>query len=172
MNKIASYILLSCAIVCFGYAQPVRAKAASQFPVVTRDGGTNITHIWLHKGGGRLYWNTLVYPLQIRLEGAHFVDTASVPELVTTPPPRKRHAQTRRSGRHSPRRTAQTQKKEVVQPAPADAGQTALRPPSQATSSTKSATDSSQKATPRRPAISSTTDRAAPPPVTTFTDLR
>ncbi len=170
MNKLTC-ILLSYAILYFGYTQPVRANAASQFPVVTRDGGTNITHIWLHKGGGRLYWNTLVYPLQIRLEGAHFVDPASVPELVVTPPPRKRHTPARRSGRHRPQRTAQAPK-EAVQPAPMDAGQTALRPPSQATSSAKPATASSQKATPRRPAISSTTDRAAPPPVTTFTDLR
>ena len=57
-----------------------------QVPARTASGATNITDVWLHNGGGRLYQNTLVTPRQIALEGARFVDPAAVPELVLTPP--------------------------------------------------------------------------------------
>ena len=57
-----------------------------QVPARTASGATNITDVWLHNGGGRLYQNTLVAPRQIALEGARFVDPASVPELALTPP--------------------------------------------------------------------------------------
>lgn len=56
-----------------------------QVPAHTASGATNLTDVWLHSGGGRLYWNTLVTPRQIALEGARFVDPAAVPELVMTP---------------------------------------------------------------------------------------
>ena len=56
-----------------------------QVPAHTASGATNLTDVWLHSGGGRLYWNTLVTPLQIALEGARFVDPAAVPELSMTP---------------------------------------------------------------------------------------
>ena len=57
-----------------------------QVPAHTASGATNLTDVWLHNGGGRLYQNTLVAPRQIALEGARFVDPASVPELALTPP--------------------------------------------------------------------------------------
>ncbi len=57
-----------------------------QVPARTASGATNITDVWLHNGGGRLYQNTLVTPRQIALEGARFVDPAAVPELALTPP--------------------------------------------------------------------------------------
>lgn len=57
-----------------------------QVPAHTASGATNITDVWLHNGGGRLYQNTLVAPRQIALEGARFVDPAAVPELTLTPP--------------------------------------------------------------------------------------
>ena len=57
-----------------------------QVPARTTSGATNINDVWLHNGGGRLYQNTLVAPRQIALEGARFVDPASVPELALTPP--------------------------------------------------------------------------------------
>ena len=56
-----------------------------QVPAHTDTGATNLTDVWLHSGGGRLYWNTLVTPRQIALEGARFVDPAAVPELAMTP---------------------------------------------------------------------------------------
>lgn len=56
-----------------------------QVPAHTASGATNLTDVWLHSGGGRLYWNTLVAPRQIALEGARFVDPAAVPELALTP---------------------------------------------------------------------------------------
>lgn len=56
-----------------------------QVPAHTASGATNLTDVWLHSGGGRLYWNTLVTPRQIALEGARFVDPAAVPELAMTP---------------------------------------------------------------------------------------
>ena len=56
-----------------------------QVPAHTASGATNLTDVWLHSGGGRLYWNTLVTPRQIALEGARFVDPAAVPELSMTP---------------------------------------------------------------------------------------
>ena len=57
-----------------------------QVPTRTASGATNITDVWLHNGGGRLYQNTLVTPRQIALEGARCVDPAAVPELALTPP--------------------------------------------------------------------------------------
>ena len=61
-----------------------------QIPARTSSGATNINDVWLHSGGGRLYWNTLVTPRQIALEGARFVDPAAVPELALTPPADKK----------------------------------------------------------------------------------
>jgi hypothetical protein len=37
---------------------------------------------WMRNGGARLYWNTLMYPRQIRMGGARFVDPAAMPELL------------------------------------------------------------------------------------------
>ena len=61
-----------------------------QVPARTASGAANITDVWLHNGGGRLYWNTLVTPRQVALEGARFVDPAAVPELALTPPADKK----------------------------------------------------------------------------------
>ena len=76
---------------------PVSAASAAeveplppQVPARTASGAANLTDVWLHNGGGRLYQNTLVAPRQIALEGARFVDPAAVPELALTPPTDKK----------------------------------------------------------------------------------
>ena len=77
-----------------------------QIPTRTPSGATNINDVWLHSGGGRLYWNTLVTPRQIALEGARFVDPAAVPELALTPPADKkapvRHARKAKTSNAGP----------------------------------------------------------------------
>ena len=77
-----------------------------QIPARTASGATNITDVWLHNGGGRLYQNTLVAPRQIALEGARFVDPAAVPELALTPPVDKkapvRHARKAKTPKAAP----------------------------------------------------------------------
>ena len=80
-----------------------------QVPARTASGAANITDVWLHNGGGRLYQNTLVAPRQIALEGARFVDPAAVPELALTSPAAKKAPV-----RH-------TRKAKVAKAAPADA---------------------------------------------------
>lgn len=96
-----------------------------QVPSRTPSGALNITDVWLHNGGGRLYWNTLVTPRQIALDGARFVDPASVPELSLTPPVVKkapvRHAKRKAKAAAAP----QT----VPTPAPKGVGKTSLQPP-------------------------------------------
>ena len=98
---------------------PVSAAKASeveslppQIPARTASGATNITDVWLHNGGGRLYQNTLVAPRQIALEGARFVDPAAVPELALTPPVDKkapvRHARKAKTAKAAPAAAAGT----------------------------------------------------------------
>ena len=98
---------------------PVYAAKASeveslppQIPARTASGATNITDVWLHNGGGRLYQNTLVAPRQIALEGARFVDPAAVPELALTPPVDKkapvRHARKAKTSKAAPAAAAGT----------------------------------------------------------------
>ncbi|MBO4300599.1 MAG: hypothetical protein J5861_03255 [Desulfovibrio sp.] len=169
MNRCAALLFFGCALMF--YADTAIAETGSQIPATTRDGKTNLTHVWLHKGGGRLYWKTLTHPLQIRLEGAQFVDPASVPVLSTNPgtdlSARQSHKKGRRSSRKSRRAQSHSQTDKAAQaqvsPAPMDAGKTALRAPS-----TKNATARQAQAR-NRSSVSS--GRASPPPVTTYTTL-
>lgn len=97
-----------------------------QVPPRTASGATNITDVWLHGGGGRLYWNTLVTPRQIALDGARFADPAAVPELAVTPKPaRKTH--TRRASRRV--KVSKAAPHAATDPAPKGVGKTALLPP-------------------------------------------
>ena len=89
MRKSVGMLLLACLAFSLCRA-PVAAAVGAvplppQVPAHTASGATNLTDVWLHSGGGRLYWNTLVTPRQIALEGARFVDPAAVPELAMTP---------------------------------------------------------------------------------------
>ena len=89
MRKSVGMLLLACLAFSLCRA-PVAAAVEAvplppQVPAHTASGATNLTDVWLHSGGGRLYWNTLVTPRQIALEGARFVDPAAVPELSMTP---------------------------------------------------------------------------------------
>jgi hypothetical protein len=176
--------LLAVVALCLGSPSVAAGESVSQFPVLTKEGENNLTHIWLHRGGGRLYWNTLVAPRQILLEGAHFVDPASVPELVTATPPKKGDASTRRSRRRT--RQSKPSAPVAVSPAPKDAGKTALSAPAPkpetaapapkpeaAASAPKpeaAASASKPQAAPARVARSAP-ERAAPPPVTTYPQL-
>lgn len=100
-----------------------------QVPSHTPSGANNLTDVWLHNGGGRLYWNTLVTPRQVALEGARFNDPAAVPELVLNPPadkkPPVRHASSKPKSSKSPKAAAQA----TPSPAPKGAGKTSLQAP-------------------------------------------
>ena len=115
---------------------PVYAAKASeveslppQIPARTASGATNITDVWLHNGGGRLYQNTLVAPRQIVLEGARFVDPAAVPELALTPPVDKkapvRHARKAKTSKAAPAAAAGT----APTAPPKGVGKTSLKSP-------------------------------------------
>ena len=56
--------------------------ANNYVPPVTSDGAPNLNYHWIEGGGARLYWNSIYYPRQMRLNGATFRDPADVPFLV------------------------------------------------------------------------------------------
>ncbi|QCC86443.1 hypothetical protein DDIC_11280 [Desulfovibrio desulfuricans] len=97
-----------------------------QVPARTPSGATNINDVWLHSGGGRLYWNTLVAPRQIALEGARFEDPAAVPELAMTPP-----ADKKKPVRHASRKVKVSKAAPKAAPAavPKGVGKTSLQAP-------------------------------------------
>ncbi|MFC4678244.1 hypothetical protein [Desulfovibrio legallii] len=98
-------------------------------PARTPAGQTNLTRIWTDKGGARLYWNTLVDPLQIRMAGARFDDPAAVPELRLTPPEIKPVPRRYRNGHKKvqARKAAPATVPRVA--APKGVGSAALMPP-------------------------------------------
>ncbi|MDR3362600.1 MAG: hypothetical protein LBO64_07160 [Desulfovibrio sp.] len=57
---------------------PLASGVASSAPEDSR----SLNGEWMRSGGARLYWNTLMYPRQIRMGGARFVDPAAMPELL------------------------------------------------------------------------------------------
>ena len=97
-----------------------------QVPAHTASGATNLTEVWLHSGGGRLYWNTLVTPRQIALEGARFVDPAAVPELAMTP-----QADKKTPARQAKRKVkvSKAAPQSATSPAPKGVGKTSLPAP-------------------------------------------
>ena len=97
-----------------------------QVPAHTASGATNLTDVWLHSGGGRLYWNTLVTPRQIALEGARFVDPAAVPELAMTPQADKK-APARQAKRKV--KVSKAAPQSATSPAPKGVGKTSLPAP-------------------------------------------
>ena len=103
----------------------------SLYPAAGRTpaGQTNLTRIWTDKGGARLYWNTLVDPLQIRMAGARFDDPAAVPELRLTPPEIKPVPRRYRNGHKKvqARKAAPATVPRVA--APKGVGSAALMPP-------------------------------------------
>ena len=162
--------------VCFFVLQAVNGHCAetSQIPPTTRDGQTNLTYHWLHHGGGRLYWKALTHPLQIRLNGARFVDPASVPLLLTkNTQDGKRRVSTRRSTRYGQKSQRRRQAQAHVSRPPRDVGKTALRAPAQARKRSASAAASATggAGTGAGTGTGSKDSKAAPPPVTTYTHL-
>lgn len=97
-----------------------------QVPAHTASGATNLTDVWLHSGGGRLYWNTLVTPRQIALEGARFVDPAAVPELSMTPQADKK-TPVRQAKRKV--KVSKAAPQSATSPAPKGVGKTSLPAP-------------------------------------------
>ena len=97
-----------------------------QVPAHTATGATNLTDVWLHSGGGRLYWNTLVTPRQIALEGARFVDPAAVPELAMTPQADKK-TPVRQAKRKV--KVSKAAPQSATSPAPKGVGKTSLPAP-------------------------------------------
>ncbi|MDR2574536.1 MAG: hypothetical protein LBC94_09405 [Desulfovibrio sp.] len=83
---------------------------------------TNLTEEWKTSGAARLYWNTLVSPRQLQMGGASFKDPASVPELLSNPPSTPK---SRKTSVQKPKTPIQA----ASQPAPANAGSTALKAP-------------------------------------------
>lgn len=130
MGKSVLFSLL--ALLAFAVCAVPAAVAADvetlppQVPERTPSGATNITDVWLHSGGGRLYWNTLVTPRQIALEGARFVDPAAVPELAMTPP-----ADKKKPVRHTSRKVkvSKAAPKAASTAVPKGVGKTSLQPP-------------------------------------------
>lgn len=124
-----SIVLPLFAVLAISVCQVSGASAAEidslppQVPARTASGAANITDVWLHNGGGRLYWNTLVTPRQVALEGAHFVDPAAVPELALTPSADKkapvRHTRKAKPAKATPAPNA----------APKGVGKTSLKAP-------------------------------------------
>lgn len=130
MRKSVGMLLLACLAFSLCRA-PVAAAVGAvplppQVPAHTASGATNLTDVWLHSGGGRLYWNTLVTPRQIALEGARFVDPAAVPELALTPQADKKTPvrQTKRKVKVS-----KAAPQSATSPAPNGVGKTSLQAP-------------------------------------------
>ena len=127
-----SIVLPLLAVLAISVCPVSRASAAEieslppQIPARTASGAANITDVWLHSGGGRLYWNTLVTPRQIALEGARFVDPAAVPELALTPQADKKTPvrQTKRKVKVS-----KAAPQSATSPAPNGVGKTSLQAP-------------------------------------------
>lgn len=85
-------------------------------PPYLPNGAVNLDEAWIQDGGARLYWNDVIIPRQLKMDGAYWIDPALVPQLVITP----KKQQTRRY--RAPRAR-------VVNPAPKNAGSTALKSP-------------------------------------------
>lgn len=114
-----------------------------QMPRTTRSGAANLYDTWLENGGGRLYWNTLTKPTQIRMAGARFVDPASVPELSMEVGKAKPKARRRGGGKAKK--------------------QAASAPNANAAAGQNPATPSAQAATAQNPAAAQNAGKPVPP---------
>ena len=99
--KIALFILGVCLSArAAGAAQPMPGYEPTvtpppgdaypaQLPQYLPNGAPNLDEAWTQYGGARLYWNSVRIPRQLKLNGATWVDPASVPELTLQPPAKK-----------------------------------------------------------------------------------
>lgn len=85
-------------------------------PPYLPNGAVNLDYDWIEDGGARDYWNFVIVPRQLRMDGARWVDPALVPDLFA---PKKKPAR-RRYYRRKPAHVAK---------APANASSTALKSP-------------------------------------------
>lgn len=55
-------------------------------PQYLPDGAINLDEAWTMDGGARPYWNAVVIPQELRMDGRNWVDPALMPQLVTDTP--------------------------------------------------------------------------------------
>lgn len=87
------------------------------FPAYLPNGAINLDEAWIEDGGARLYWNTVIIPRQLKMNGNYWVDPALVPLLIpqATTPVRRNYSRVVRPKAKSP--------------APKNAASTALKTP-------------------------------------------
>lgn len=109
-------------------AAPLAGASQTSLPAFLPGGAANLEEIWTEEGGARPYWNSVRRPIQLRMNGATWVDPALVPDLLT---PAKKASPPRRWVK---RRTIPAKKKSpaVAARIPANAGSTALKKPATA----------------------------------------
>lgn len=99
--KLKSYSLIVCLALCpaiaFG-AEPgslppnydnIPVSSGSGVPHLPQylpDGAINLDEAWTQDGGARPYWNTVVIPQELKMDGRNWVDPALMPQLVTDTP--------------------------------------------------------------------------------------
>lgn len=88
-------------------------------PLYTSNGAINLDEVWIRDGGARLYWNNVIIPTQLKMEGSYWIDPALVPQLL----PEKK-APVRRTWRRA-RASAKPKKVKV----PPNVSSTALKAP-------------------------------------------
>lgn len=59
----------------------VQGPYPASLPQYLPDGAVNLNEAWVLYGGARPYWNSVYIPRQLNLNGATWVDPASVPDL-------------------------------------------------------------------------------------------
>lgn len=87
------------------------------FPQYLPNGAINLDESWIEDGGARLYWNMVIVPRQLKMNGASWVDPALVPLLIPQT--------TQKAARRNYSRIVRPKSN----PAPANAASTALRSP-------------------------------------------
>lgn len=69
-----------------GYRPASIIPMPPHLPPYLPNGAPNLDYDWLEDGGARLYWNYIIIPQQLRMDGASWRDPALMPELL---PPKK-----------------------------------------------------------------------------------
>lgn len=98
-----------------GSAAPL-APMPPHLPKYMPSGADNLDYDWIEDGGARLYWNDVIIPQQLRMNGAYWIDPALVPQLLPDKSTPRR--------RYYPRK-----KRRVKSTAPVNASSTALKTP-------------------------------------------
>lgn len=119
------------------------------WPPFLPNGATNLDYVWIEDGGARLYWNDVVVPRQLKMDGAYWQDPALVPQLFAQPAPRRRY--------YSPKRAT----KKITAPAPSSAIPLPVTPTETKAEAAKPAPEAAKK--PARQVAKRSAPRAARP---------